>query len=101
MLGITAKHADIWNTRSPLEEAKRRSNVLDEKCREIGRDPGEIMRSVWPGQNQLGSLDNLTSYIESFREQGFDDFLFAWPENDDELAVITEAAATVIPGVRG
>jgi alkanesulfonate monooxygenase SsuD/methylene tetrahydromethanopterin reductase-like flavin-dependent oxidoreductase (luciferase family) len=101
MLGITAKHADIWNTRSPLEEAKRRSNVLDEKCREIGRDPGEIMRSVWPGQNQLGSLDNLTSYIESFREQGFDDFLFAWPENDDELAVITEAAATVIPGMRG
>ncbi len=101
MLGITAKHADIWNTRSPLDEAKRKSDILDEKCRDIGRDPGEIMRSVWPGQNQLTSLDNLTNYITSFREQGFDDFLFAWPENDDEMAVITEAAESVIPEMRG
>jgi alkanesulfonate monooxygenase SsuD/methylene tetrahydromethanopterin reductase-like flavin-dependent oxidoreductase (luciferase family) len=101
MLGITAKYADIWNTRSALEEAKAKSDLLDEKCREIGRDPSEIMRSVWPHPNQLGSLDNLRDYITSFHEQGFDDFLFAWPENDAEMAVVEEAARTFIPEMRG
>lgn len=100
MLRITARYADIWNTRSPLADAKAKSDLLDEKCREIGRDPSEIVRSVWPHDNQLESLDKLTSYITSFREQGFDDFLFAWPENDDEMAVIEEAARTVIPEMR-
>ncbi len=101
MLGITAKHADIWNTRSPLEDAKTKSNILDEKCREIGRDPGEIVRSVWPFQSQLESLDKLTDFISSFRAQGFDDFLFSWPENDGEIAVLNEAAKTIIPEMRG
>ncbi|MEZ4523120.1 MAG: LLM class flavin-dependent oxidoreductase [Thermomicrobiales bacterium] len=101
MLGITAKYADIWNTRSPLEEAKAKSDILDEKCREIGRDPNEILRGVWPGPSQLESLDTLESYITSFREQGFDDFQFAWPSNDDEMEVISEAAKTFIPEMRG
>lgn len=101
MLGITARYADIWNTRSPLDDAVAKSKQLDEKCREIGRDPREIMRSVWPHDNHLGSLDTLTNYITSFREQGFDDFQFTWPENDDEMAVVEEAARTVIPEMRG
>ncbi|CAN5522144.1 hypothetical protein BH23CHL2_BH23CHL2_07830 [soil metagenome] len=101
MLGITAKYADIWNTRSELDEAKAKSDLLDEKCREIGRDPGDILRSVWPFSNELESVDKLENYITSFREQGFDDFLFTWPSNDDEMAVVAEAARTLIPEMKG
>ena len=101
MLGITARYADIWNTRSELDEAKRKSDLLDEKCREIGRDPDEILRSVWPFPSQLGSVETLTNFIGSYREQGFDDFLFTWPADDDEMAVISEAAKSVIAEMRG
>jgi alkanesulfonate monooxygenase SsuD/methylene tetrahydromethanopterin reductase-like flavin-dependent oxidoreductase (luciferase family) len=101
MLRITAKYADIWNTRSPLDDAAAKSKLLDESCREIGRDPDEIVRSVWPFQSYLGSVDALRDYIESFRAHGFSDFVFSWPANDDELAVIREAAGTVIPEMRG
>ena len=101
MLRITARHAAIWNTRSTLDEAKAKSDLLDEKCREVGRDPAEIMRSVWPFDSQLGSIDTLAEYIGSFREQGFDDFLFSWPSDDAEMAVLEEAAASTIPAMRG
>ncbi len=101
MLGITARHTAIWNTRSPLDEAKAKSALLDEKCKEIGRDPNEILRSVWPAGSQLGSVETLGDYIGSFREAGFDDFLFAWPTDDEEMATVEEAARTLLPELRG
>lgn len=87
MLGVTAKYADIWNTRAPVAEAGARSRTLDEKCRAIGRDPGEIMRSVWPQQHPWDSIDNVNSVIESYRAEGFSDFVFSWPP-DDKLDVM-------------
>jgi len=47
-LRVVAEHADIWNcpTRGDVEEFKRKSAVLDEHCKAIGRDPKEIRRSV-------------------------------------------------------
>lgn len=46
-LRVVAEHADIWTspTRSP-EEFRHKSQVLDEHCAAIGRDPAEIIRSV-------------------------------------------------------
>jgi alkanesulfonate monooxygenase SsuD/methylene tetrahydromethanopterin reductase-like flavin-dependent oxidoreductase (luciferase family) len=49
-LRIVAEHADIWNVIGPprmsVEQLARHSRVLDELCAEIGRDPGQITRSV-------------------------------------------------------
>jgi alkanesulfonate monooxygenase SsuD/methylene tetrahydromethanopterin reductase-like flavin-dependent oxidoreductase (luciferase family) len=46
-LRVVAQHADIWNCpTSSVEEFRHKSAVLDEHCRAIGRDPGEITRSV-------------------------------------------------------
>lgn len=89
MLGLTAKYADIWNTRGEVTEAAERSRMLDEKCREIGRDPGEIRRSIWPHQHPWESIDNVNSVIESYRAEGFTDFVFTWPP-DDRLEVMRE-----------
>jgi alkanesulfonate monooxygenase SsuD/methylene tetrahydromethanopterin reductase-like flavin-dependent oxidoreductase (luciferase family) len=47
-LRVVAKHADIWNcpTRGDIAEFRHKSDVLDEHCAAIGRDPAEIVRSV-------------------------------------------------------
>jgi alkanesulfonate monooxygenase SsuD/methylene tetrahydromethanopterin reductase-like flavin-dependent oxidoreductase (luciferase family) len=47
-LEVVAEHADIWNcpTRGDVAEFRRLSEVLDEQCAAIGRDPASIVRSV-------------------------------------------------------
>src|SRR5690606_22010963 len=42
MLELTAKHADVWNTRSEIEDAVEKSRLLDAACEMIGRDPASI-----------------------------------------------------------
>jgi alkanesulfonate monooxygenase SsuD/methylene tetrahydromethanopterin reductase-like flavin-dependent oxidoreductase (luciferase family) len=47
-LRLAARHAREWNCLFPsdLEEFRRRSAILDERCREAGRDPRDIRRSM-------------------------------------------------------
>ncbi len=49
-LGVGAEHADVWNVPGPphfdLGLLRERSALLDERCKEIGRDPAEIVRST-------------------------------------------------------
>ncbi|AKS35107.1 LLM class flavin-dependent oxidoreductase [Mycolicibacterium goodii] len=46
-LRVVAEHADIWNIPGgDIEDAVSRSALLDDYCVEIGRDPGEITRSM-------------------------------------------------------
>ncbi len=47
VLRLVAEHADIWNyPGQPSEEYRRKNQVLNEHCAEIGRDPGGIVRSM-------------------------------------------------------
>jgi alkanesulfonate monooxygenase SsuD/methylene tetrahydromethanopterin reductase-like flavin-dependent oxidoreductase (luciferase family) len=47
MLRIVAEHADIWNYPGPPSaEFRRKSERLAEHCAVIGRDPGQIVRSM-------------------------------------------------------
>lgn len=46
-LRIAARHAHTWNmARATPDEFAKKSALLDEHCREIGRDPREIERSI-------------------------------------------------------
>ena len=46
-LRIAARHAQTWNmARATPEEFARKSARLDQHCREIGRDPAEVERSI-------------------------------------------------------
>lgn len=45
-LRLTAEHADIWNGFGPVDTFRGKNRVLDEWCARLGRDPGEIERSV-------------------------------------------------------
>jgi alkanesulfonate monooxygenase SsuD/methylene tetrahydromethanopterin reductase-like flavin-dependent oxidoreductase (luciferase family) len=47
VLRIAAEHADLWNIPGgDLDDAVRRSALLDRYCAEIGRDPASITRSI-------------------------------------------------------
>ena len=46
-LRVVAEHADLWNIPGgDIDDAVRRSALLDRYCAEIGRDPASITRSI-------------------------------------------------------
>ena len=46
MLGLVARYADQWNTWGLPDLVAQKSGVLDRRCEEVGRDPGEIQRTA-------------------------------------------------------
>jgi alkanesulfonate monooxygenase SsuD/methylene tetrahydromethanopterin reductase-like flavin-dependent oxidoreductase (luciferase family) len=48
-LAIVARYADIWNIGAELPVARHKVERLREWCREVGRDPGDIERSLGIG----------------------------------------------------
>jgi len=47
VLRVVAEHADLWNIPGgDIDDAVRRSAVLDRYCADIGRDPASITRSI-------------------------------------------------------
>jgi alkanesulfonate monooxygenase SsuD/methylene tetrahydromethanopterin reductase-like flavin-dependent oxidoreductase (luciferase family) len=48
LLRVVAEHADLWNIPGgDIEDAVRRSAMLDGYCAELGRDPAAITRSIY------------------------------------------------------
>jgi probable F420-dependent oxidoreductase len=59
-LRIVAQHADIWNGGfGDPEVVSHKSRVLDDWCRELGRDPAEIERSTNLRAEALERVDEL------------------------------------------
>ena len=58
-LKVTAKYADRydWGFLPSVDEYKRKLEVLENHCRPIGRDFGEIERSCWPSGQVLIAKD--------------------------------------------
>jgi alkanesulfonate monooxygenase SsuD/methylene tetrahydromethanopterin reductase-like flavin-dependent oxidoreductase (luciferase family) len=80
VLRIAAEHADIWNIPGgkDMADIKRRSDLLDRYCTEIGRDPAEITRSY----NVPVSYDSPTTTrdaIAEAAEAGFSHFVLSVP----------------------
>jgi alkanesulfonate monooxygenase SsuD/methylene tetrahydromethanopterin reductase-like flavin-dependent oxidoreductase (luciferase family) len=61
-LRLVAEHADAWNTFGPPDNWRRKNEVLDGWCREVGRDPAEIERTVGIGDDDL---DRLEEYLDA------------------------------------
>jgi alkanesulfonate monooxygenase SsuD/methylene tetrahydromethanopterin reductase-like flavin-dependent oxidoreductase (luciferase family) len=72
---IAAREAAEWNVMADAETFRAKSAVLDQRCREIGRDPSEIRRSVMRG------------YLVG--------------RNQDELRERAVRVAEVVPGFEG
>ena len=46
MLRLVAEHAQMWNSIADVDDYRRKSALIDEHCRRIGRDPAEIERTA-------------------------------------------------------
>ncbi len=89
-LRLTAEHADIWHGFGPIETFTHKTNVLNEWCAKLDRDPQTIERSVSPREGE--SLD---AYLEA----GVTHFIFGIGEPWDTTPV--EEALKWREGVTG
>jgi F420-dependent oxidoreductase-like protein len=104
MLQIVARHADAWNSFGTPEQIRARGAVLDEACAEIGRDPSEIVRSLyyWVARadgDPWSSTDAFLDVVGRYREAGVEEFILDHPR-DDQLDVLERVAADVLPALR-
>jgi alkanesulfonate monooxygenase SsuD/methylene tetrahydromethanopterin reductase-like flavin-dependent oxidoreductase (luciferase family) len=84
MLRIVAQYADRWNSFGTLEEIKDRNSALDEACAEIGRDPSEIIRSLYGWTIPLkidpwSSVEAFRDVVGRYQEIGISEFLMEAP----------------------
>lgn len=70
-LRLVAQYADMWNGFGDPEAAGRKSQILDEWCAKIGRNPAEIERSV------LFSDPTAVSQADAYVENGITHLIFA------------------------
>jgi alkanesulfonate monooxygenase SsuD/methylene tetrahydromethanopterin reductase-like flavin-dependent oxidoreductase (luciferase family) len=101
-LRVVAEHADVWlNAALPgteIAELQRLSAVLDAHCAAAGRDPATLRRAV---QFRLPSdADTALRLAESYVQAGFTE-LVLMPTGHDDVVVAAEAAAKLLPRLRG
>jgi probable F420-dependent oxidoreductase len=56
-LRLVAEHADAWNGFGPAASFRRKNEVLNDWCVNVGRDPAEIERTVSIRPNEVGAVD--------------------------------------------
>lgn len=104
MLEIVARYGDTWNSSGTVEELAERNRILDEHCARIGRDPEEIVRSLygWAAimpDDPWASVDAFEDVIGRYREVGINEFIIDQPP-DAQLGVLERVATDVIPRLR-
>jgi probable F420-dependent oxidoreductase len=93
-LRLVAEHAQLWNLAAPPERFASKNRVLDDWCRQIGRDPAEIGRTVLlPSPTAVASLDR---YIQAGAEHVIVDLRHPFDLGIVER-VIESARGTVLP----
>lgn len=101
MLRLTARHADIWNMVAAPAEGAAVNERLSAICREEGRDPPTLVRSVSPSINLLESVDAFEAGVAAYHAAGFRDVYMPWPRTKAEVPVLREIARGVLPRLRG
>lgn len=116
-LKIAAQFADTWNTfggwglspQDNLAITRQRSDMLDEFCTKIGRDPGEIRHSFLAGVTAdplFTSLDAFYDFVGPMQEIGISEFIFYYdypafpPDKCMSRAMLELIAAEAIPVLR-
>ena len=75
-LRVVAQYADIWNfAGGPVDEFRRKCQILDEHCAAVGRDPAAIIRSVQM-RFDLANLDATRASASAFIEAGAAHIIF-------------------------
>jgi F420-dependent oxidoreductase-like protein len=98
-LRVVARHADVWNIiGGHIDDAVRKSEVLDRHCEEVGRDPGEIRRSVQCRFD--GEVEGTLAILDDFVKAGFTEIVLT-VSGPDAVAHADQAAEQVLPRLSG
>ncbi|MFW9909971.1 MAG: LLM class flavin-dependent oxidoreductase [Candidatus Thorarchaeota archaeon] len=114
MLKIAAAYGDCWNSvggefgdppEVVVELTRRRNKLLDEFCREIGRDPKTLRRSllIWGSEAEtvFSSEQQFIDTYERYREIGISELIFFYPFfNPRQIPMLEQIALEVIPNLR-
>jgi len=115
MMKIAAKYADTWNSfgsedwRTPaekiLENTRKRVELMEKYCDEIGRNPETLRRSLLfysrHGRTILDSEENFRNAINQYKEIGINEFIIYFPFFDSkQIENIKLIAKDVIPDLR-
>ena len=104
MLKIVAQYADRWNSHGSVDEMRARNAVLDEHCATIGRDPHEIIRSLY-GWAALMPSDPWVSVaafeqvVGEYWEAGVNELIIDAP-GDAQMPILERVATDVIPRLK-
>ncbi len=101
MLKIVATYADTWNSFGTPKEMRERNQMLDDYCREIGRDPDTLDRSLYywattAETDPWASRKALNDLINPYIEAGVNQFILDQPR-DDQLKMLEWVAGEVLP----
>lgn len=104
MLRFAARHADRWNSHGTVAEIKERNDRLDEASADIGRDPGEIIRSLYGwtipmGVDPWSSPDAFADVVGRYSEAGMHEFLMEAP-HEEQFPMMERIAAELLPTLR-
>ena len=99
MMRYVARYADMWDGGGTPEEYAERGNRLDELCKEIGRDPSDIVWSLQSGVHALESVESFENHVREYARVGVRAFLMVTPTSAP-TAAMTEIAETAIPRLR-
>lgn len=116
-LKIAAQYADTWNTyggfglspQETLATTRQRSDMLDQYCAKIGRDPGEITRSFLVGltaDTPFASLDAFHGFVGRLQEIGITEFIFYYDyaglpsDKCMNRAMLERIATEAIPAIK-
>jgi alkanesulfonate monooxygenase SsuD/methylene tetrahydromethanopterin reductase-like flavin-dependent oxidoreductase (luciferase family) len=101
MLKIVARYADTWNGFGTPTEMRERNQMLDDYCREIGRDPETLDRSLYywvpkADEDPWVSTEAFYGVLEPYVEAGMNQFIFDQPR-DDQMDMLEWAAVEAVP----
>lgn len=108
MLRLAARHADIWDTFPSIDgtategvasDLAERVAIFEAACRDAGRDPATVRRSVWVGSEPMGSQAAYVGFVERHRSLGFTDLMTALPPRQ-HWPTVREIATSLIPRLR-
>ncbi len=115
MLKITAKYADTWNSygadwgtppKQMFNDTKKRNQLLDKYCKDLGRDPQTLRRSLLyfspHSETVFDSEQDFLNFVQPYREIGITEFIFYYPiwYDSDQLHKFEFIANKVIPKLR-
>jgi F420-dependent oxidoreductase-like protein len=98
-LRLVAQYADIWNsTTTEVDELEHKIDVLNRHCAAVGRDPGEIRKTVGFLVDPFEDTDGYLKTTERFAELGVEMInVGPFPGNPDPVGFIRRLGDELIP----